>query len=161
MPPAPVATVPADEAQVVWQAEQLRVPLRWRATVGKEFEGQLADGGSFESVAATERVLELARGLGPDDLLLCAFTGGGSALLCAPAEGVPLDDKIEAVERLRSVSVDTRHPLSPRRRTPDTASPLKMLTPRSRRYVSNGFQIDFENGAFATSKISPSGFPVK
>ncbi len=42
---------------------------------------------------AAQRILELARGLGPDDLLLCLISGGGSALLALPAEGLELADK--------------------------------------------------------------------
>ena len=42
---------------------------------------------------AAERILALAEGLGPEDLLLCLVSGGGSALLAAPARGVSLDDK--------------------------------------------------------------------
>jgi glycerate 2-kinase len=44
--------------------------------------------------AATRRMLALVGGLGPDDLVLALISGGGSALLCAPAEGLTLDDKI-------------------------------------------------------------------
>ena len=47
---------------------------------------------------AAERILGLAGGLGRDDLLLCLVSGGGSALLAAPAAGVSLDDK-QAVNR--------------------------------------------------------------
>ncbi len=43
--------------------------------------------------AAAARVLELARGLGPDDLALCLISGGGSALLSLPAPGLTLEDK--------------------------------------------------------------------
>ena len=43
--------------------------------------------------AAAARILEQARGLGADDLLLCLISGGGSALLAAPAEGITLADK--------------------------------------------------------------------
>jgi hydroxypyruvate reductase len=43
--------------------------------------------------AAAGRILELASGLGPDDLLLCLISGGGSALLALPAEGLTLEDK--------------------------------------------------------------------
>jgi glycerate 2-kinase len=42
---------------------------------------------------AAVRILALARALGPGDLLLCLISGGGSALLAAPAAGVSLDDK--------------------------------------------------------------------
>jgi len=50
-------------------------------------------------VAAAEEVLALAREAGPDDLVLVLISGGGSALLTAPAEGVTLEDKM-AVTRL-------------------------------------------------------------
>ncbi len=42
---------------------------------------------------AAERILDMAAGLGPDDLLLCLVSGGGSALLALPAPGLTLDDK--------------------------------------------------------------------
>ena len=45
-----------------------------------------------------DRILGLADGLGPEDLLLCLVSGGGSALLVAPAPGVSLDEK-QAVNR--------------------------------------------------------------
>lgn len=45
-------------------------------------------------VAATRRLLDLVSGLGPDDLVLALISGGGSALLCAPAKGLTLDDKM-------------------------------------------------------------------
>ena len=40
--------------------------------------------------AAALRMLEMARALGPDDLLLALISGGGSSLLAAPVEGVTL-----------------------------------------------------------------------
>ena len=42
---------------------------------------------------AAGRILDLASGLGPDDLLLCLISGGGSALLALPADGLTLEDK--------------------------------------------------------------------
>jgi glycerate 2-kinase len=42
---------------------------------------------------AAERILELVRGLTPDDLVLCLISGGGSALLSLPAPGLTLADK--------------------------------------------------------------------
>lgn len=42
--------------------------------------------------AAALRMLDLARDLGPDDLLLALVSGGGSSLLAAPAEGVTLKE---------------------------------------------------------------------
>ena len=42
---------------------------------------------------AARRILDLVKGLGRDDLALCLISGGGSALLSAPAPGITLDDK--------------------------------------------------------------------
>ncbi|MGV0986326.1 MAG: glycerate kinase type-2 family protein [Limnohabitans sp.] len=42
---------------------------------------------------AAERILELTQGLTADDLVLCLISGGGSALLTLPAEGLSLEDK--------------------------------------------------------------------
>ena len=47
---------------------------------------------------AASRILELVQGLGPDDLVLCLISGGGSALLSLPADGVSLADK-QAINR--------------------------------------------------------------
>ena len=44
-------------------------------------------------LAAAERMLALAQTLGPDDLALCLISGGGSALLTLPAEGLALAEK--------------------------------------------------------------------
>ncbi|SLN45450.1 glycerate kinase type-2 family protein [Pseudooctadecabacter jejudonensis] len=44
-------------------------------------------------VEATARLLDIARGLGADDTCIMLISGGGSALLCAPADGLSLDDK--------------------------------------------------------------------
>ncbi len=43
---------------------------------------------------ATKRVLECVAGLGRDDVVIALISGGGSALLCAPIEGLTLNDKI-------------------------------------------------------------------
>ena len=45
------------------------------------------------SASAAERIMALAKSAGPDDQVLCLFSGGGSALLTAPAPGLTLDDK--------------------------------------------------------------------
>ena len=42
---------------------------------------------------AAERILSLTQGLTADDLVLCLISGGGSALLTLPAEGLSLQDK--------------------------------------------------------------------
>ena len=49
-------------------------------------------------LAAAGRMLERVRGLGADDLVICLISGGGSALLPLPGEGVSLDDK-QAINR--------------------------------------------------------------
>lgn len=43
---------------------------------------------------AAQRLLEAVSGLGPDDLVIALITGGGSALLPCPPEGVNLADEI-------------------------------------------------------------------
>src|SRR5207344_791803 len=47
---------------------------------------------------AAKRIFGLVQGLTKDDLVLCLISGGGSALLALPAEGVSLEDK-QAVNR--------------------------------------------------------------
>ena len=44
-------------------------------------------------VEATRRIMALTQGLTEDDLVLCLISGGGSALLSLPAEGLTLDEK--------------------------------------------------------------------
>jgi hydroxypyruvate reductase len=44
-------------------------------------------------IAAAQRIMDLTRGLTEDDLVLCLISGGGSALLSLPAEGLTLQDK--------------------------------------------------------------------
>ena len=54
---------------------------------------------TVEGVAGTERMLELLSNAGPNDIAICLLSGGGSALLPAPATGVSLEDK-QAVTKL-------------------------------------------------------------
>lgn len=51
-------------------------------------------------VQASKRILETVRGLSQDDLVLCLISGGGSALLTLPAEGVTLEDKATLTNQL-------------------------------------------------------------
>jgi len=44
-------------------------------------------------VAGSEEMLALLESAGPDDVALCLISGGGSALLPVPAEGITLEDK--------------------------------------------------------------------
>ncbi|MFH5804758.1 glycerate kinase [Alienimonas sp. DA493] len=55
-----------------------------------------------EGVEGTRRILELVRGCGPRDLCVVLLSGGGSALLVAPAEGITLADKLAVTKRLAS-----------------------------------------------------------
>ena len=52
------------------------------------------------SLAAGKRALDLAATLGPADRLLALVSGGGSAVLCAPAPGVSFDEKRCAITAL-------------------------------------------------------------
>jgi glycerate 2-kinase len=47
-----------------------------------------------------EELLKIVNGLGEDDLVLCLISGGGSALLPAPVEGVGLSEKQETTKIL-------------------------------------------------------------
>ncbi len=53
-----------------------------------------------EGVAGTVRMLSLVRQLGPKDLCLVLISGGGSALMPAPIDGVSLQDKVLVTQRL-------------------------------------------------------------
>lgn len=49
---------------------------------------------------AARRIVEAVSGLGPDDLVLCLISGGGSALLSLPAPGITLADKQDITRAL-------------------------------------------------------------
>ena len=52
-------------------------------------------------VAGALRMVSLIKSrIQPGDLVLCPFSGGGSALLVAPAEGISLEDKLACTELL-------------------------------------------------------------
>ena len=51
-------------------------------------------------VAATRRILDLVSGLSADDTVVCLLSGGGSSLLCAPADGITLEDKRRRTQEL-------------------------------------------------------------
>jgi glycerate 2-kinase len=55
---------------------------------------------SDRGVESARRVLDLAERAGPNDLVLAAITGGGSALLAAPAEPIAPDDLRDLTEAL-------------------------------------------------------------
>ena len=49
---------------------------------------------------AARRTLDLVRMLGPDDLVLCLVSGGGSALLTLPVEGITLEEKQSVTQQM-------------------------------------------------------------
>ena len=57
-------------------------------------------------VSATREMLDLVAALGPRDLVVALVTGGGSACLAAPREGVTLDEKIATIRRLSADGAD-------------------------------------------------------
>src|SRR5450755_707738 len=51
-------------------------------------------------VEGARRIAEIAAAAGPDDLVLCLISGGASALLPLPADGITLDEKQEVTKLL-------------------------------------------------------------
>lgn len=85
---------------------------------------------------AARRMLNLAEGAGPDDLVVFLASGGASSLLAAPADGVPLADK-QAVTKALLKSGATIHQMNAVRkhlsaikggRLARAASPASILT---------------------------------
>jgi glycerate 2-kinase len=71
-------------------AETVR-PLRWIRLHAARPAG--TNQPTAEGIAGARRILELAGTAGADDIGICLISGGGSALLPAPAAGVTLADK--------------------------------------------------------------------
>jgi hydroxypyruvate reductase len=59
-------------------------------------------------VYGAERILQLVSELGPNDLCLCLISGGASALLPAPVEGITLDDKLAVTRHLSAAGANIR-----------------------------------------------------
>lgn len=55
-----------------------------------------------EGVVGAEEILQLVATAGSDDVALCLLSGGGSALLPAPAPGLSLADKQDVTKRLHA-----------------------------------------------------------
>lgn len=53
-----------------------------------------------DGVAGAEEMLRLLGSAGPDDVAVCLLSGGGSALLPAPAHGISLEDKLAVTKLL-------------------------------------------------------------
>ncbi len=63
----------------------------------------LPDEGSLEG---SRRVLAMVEGAGEKDLVLVCISGGGSALLCHPAEGIALEEKRRVTQALLKAGAD-------------------------------------------------------
>jgi len=57
-------------------------------------------------IKGAEEILSLVKDAGERDLVLCIMSGGGSALLVAPADGVTLEDKQEVTRLLLACGAD-------------------------------------------------------
>ena len=55
-----------------------------------------------EGVAGTRAIIDLLRQAGPKDVALCLLSGGGSALLPAPTDGVTLEEKQQVTKLLHA-----------------------------------------------------------
>jgi glycerate 2-kinase len=80
--------------------EPAAVPAGWAFVAGAH---PLPTAASEE---AALRAQTLARTLSPADLLICAISGGASALVAAPAAGVTLADKVETTRLLLDCGAD-------------------------------------------------------
>jgi hydroxypyruvate reductase len=59
-----------------------------------------------KGAAAAARMLDMVSGLGAEDLVIALISGGGSALLAAPAPGLTLADKQAVTKRLLASGAD-------------------------------------------------------
>jgi len=85
-------------------------PLRAIAGIGPARPDTLPGGAEWfdsahpvpdaRSVDAARRALDIASSTGADDLLVVLLSGGASALMALPADGITLDDKQNTVRRL-------------------------------------------------------------
>jgi glycerate 2-kinase len=59
-----------------------------------------------EGAAGADEILRIVSSLGPDDLCIALISGGGSALLPAPIEGISLTDKLAVTRFLSAAGAD-------------------------------------------------------
>tara|TARA_R110002124_G_scaffold172471_1_gene340111 strand:- start:5970 stop:7322 length:1353 start_codon:yes stop_codon:yes gene_type:complete len=89
-----------------------------------------------QSLRAAEQILAAVQDLGPDDLVLALISGGGSATLCLPVEGITLAEKQLTNRMLLSSGLDIRTMNAVRRRLSAVkggklaaaASPARVIT---------------------------------
>jgi glycerate 2-kinase len=58
------------------------------------------------SERAGRRALEVARRVAPDEVLVVLLSGGASALMCAPLEGISLSDKVATTKTMMEAGAD-------------------------------------------------------
>jgi glycerate-2-kinase len=58
------------------------------------------------SERAAQRALEVARQVGPDEVLVVLLSGGASALMSAPLEGISLADKVSTTKTMMDAGAD-------------------------------------------------------
>ena len=76
------------------------------------------------SVRGARRALEIASAAGPDDVLIVLLSGGGSALMALPAEGISLEAKQETARTLMAQSADIYELNTVRNICPDQRRPV-------------------------------------
>jgi hydroxypyruvate reductase len=59
-----------------------------------------------QGAAGAEHILQLVQSLATNDLCLCLISGGGSALLPAPAAGITLEDKLAVTRHLSAAGAN-------------------------------------------------------
>ena len=97
-------------------ASSTSVPVRRMLGIGPQRPALLPEGAEWQdaghplptegSVAAARRALEIARASAPEDLLVVLLSGGGSALMALPADGITLAEKQETARTLMAQSAD-------------------------------------------------------
>ena len=82
------------------------MPAGWNTSTGRiRLHEARPAGANFPTaagVAGADQMLAILAGAGPDDVALCLISGGGSALLPAPVDGVSLGAKLEVTELLHA-----------------------------------------------------------
>ncbi|KAI6230728.1 hypothetical protein M3Y99_00595400 [Aphelenchoides fujianensis] len=82
-----------------------------RPTNSTEFKTEFFEGGADNlpdaaAVENTRRILRFLADNRPESLVLFLVSGGGSALLCSPVDGITLDEKLETTRLLASNGAD-------------------------------------------------------
>jgi glycerate 2-kinase len=84
-------------------SQESRIPSKESKIKIYEAGHPLPDG---NGLAATKEIIDLAKGLDENSLLLCLISGGGSALFVSPYNDISLDDKKKTTELLLKAGAD-------------------------------------------------------